>query len=207
VKWWHSLFGALVLMLFCVVRAAEPPDQASLGQSEGVQPLDWLNAGSYPALEQFYSEQQRAFEAGKISDEVLFQAFRKLNGNSLDSARAFDGWVSAYPKSYAALLARGIYEYHMASAARGAKLAMAVRDRRAHYRIDEITGRHWRELAERVAIADLWPRMQALVGETPTAFERLQARLPQHFPERVFIRTRAGALGQARRFAATTAIA
>jgi serine/threonine-protein kinase HipA len=88
-----------------------------------------------------------------------------------------------------------------------AKLAMAVRDRRAHYRIDEITGRHWRELAERVAIADLWPRMQALVGETPTAFERLQARLPQHFPERVFIRTRAGALGQARRFAATTAIA
>jgi hypothetical protein len=106
-------------MLSCLVRAAEPLGQTPLGQPEDVQPLDWLNAGSYPALEQFYSEQQRAFEAGKISDEVLFQAFRKLNANSPDSARAFDGWVNAYPKSYAALLARGTYEYHMALAARG----------------------------------------------------------------------------------------
>jgi serine/threonine-protein kinase HipA len=88
-----------------------------------------------------------------------------------------------------------------------AKLAMAVHGRRAHYRIDEITGRHWRELAQRVAVADLWTRMQALVAETPAAFERLGGRLPQEFPERVYTRTRAGVLRQARRFAATAAAA
>lgn len=88
-----------------------------------------------------------------------------------------------------------------------AKLAMAVRSRRPHHRIDEITGRHWRELAERVAVADLWTRMQALVAELPAALERVEARLPQRFPERIYTRIRAGVLSQARRFAATAAIA
>ncbi len=88
-----------------------------------------------------------------------------------------------------------------------AKLAMAIRGRRPHYRIDEITGRHWRELAERVAVADLWPGMQALVAEAPAALARVEARLPQEFPGRIYARIRAGVLGQARRFAATAAIA
>jgi serine/threonine-protein kinase HipA len=88
-----------------------------------------------------------------------------------------------------------------------AKLAMAIRGRRPHYRIDEITGRHWRELAERVAVVDLWTRMQALVAEIPAALERVEARLPPEFPERVFTQTRLGVLSQARRFAATSAIA
>ncbi len=88
-----------------------------------------------------------------------------------------------------------------------AKLAMAVRGRRPHYRIDEITGRHWRELAERFAVADLWTRMQALVAEAPEALARVEARLPQEFPGRIYARIRAGVLSQARRFAATAAIA
>jgi serine/threonine-protein kinase HipA len=88
-----------------------------------------------------------------------------------------------------------------------AKLAMAIRGRRPHYRIDEITGRHWRELAERVAGADLWTRMQALVAEMPAALERVEARLPQQFPERIYTRIRAGVLSQARGFVATAAIA
>jgi len=108
-----------VLALSGMVHAAESAGQSSLGQSDDTRPLDWLTSGNYPALEQFYSEQQNAFEAGKISDEALFQAFRKLDVHSPDGARAFDGWVTAYPKSYAALLARGTYEYHMALAARG----------------------------------------------------------------------------------------
>lgn len=47
-----------------------------------------------------------------------------------------------------------------------AKLAMAVRGRRPHYRIDEITGRHWRELSERIGVANLWNRMQTLVANS-----------------------------------------
>jgi serine/threonine-protein kinase HipA len=88
-----------------------------------------------------------------------------------------------------------------------AKLAMAIRGRRPHYRIDEITGRHWRELVDRIGIADLWSRMQALVDEAPAAFERLEALLPPHFPERVYARIRTGVTNQARRFKATASAA
>jgi serine/threonine-protein kinase HipA len=88
-----------------------------------------------------------------------------------------------------------------------AKMAMAIRGRRPHYRIDEITGRHWRELADRTAITDLWSRMQALVDGAPAAFERLEAALPAHFPEHVFTRIRTGVVNQARRFKASAGAA
>jgi serine/threonine-protein kinase HipA len=87
-----------------------------------------------------------------------------------------------------------------------AKLAMAVRGRRPHYRIDEITGRHWRELSQEVDIANLWDRMQTLVTDATVAIERVESRLPADFPERLYKRIRAGVLHQARRFAATAAL-
>ena len=87
-----------------------------------------------------------------------------------------------------------------------AKLAMAVRGRRPHYRIDEITGRHWRELSECLGVANLWNRMQTLVAETSAALGRLEARLPPDFPERVYTRIRTGVLSQSRRFTDTAAI-
>lgn len=88
-----------------------------------------------------------------------------------------------------------------------ARLAMAVRGRRPHYRIDEITGRHWRELSERVGVANLWKRMQTLVAETAAALERVAGRLPPGFPERVYVRIRGGVLSQSRRFTETAAVA
>lgn len=87
-----------------------------------------------------------------------------------------------------------------------AKLAMAVRGRRPHYRIDEITGRHWHELSQQVPIANLWDRMQTLVAEATVAVERLEARLPADFPQRVYARIRAGVLHQSRRFTQTAAL-
>ena len=85
-----------------------------------------------------------------------------------------------------------------------AKLAMAVRGRSPHYRIDEITGRHWQELAGRVGLPHLWERMQGLAASVPQAFERVGAALPKGFAGRVYESIREGALSQSRRFAATT---
>lgn len=84
-----------------------------------------------------------------------------------------------------------------------AKLAMAIQGRRAHYSLDEITRRHFRQLAEQAGIEDLWNRMQALVGAAPAALERLGTRLPKEFPEQVFTKIRAGVLAQCRRFEET----
>jgi serine/threonine-protein kinase HipA len=87
-----------------------------------------------------------------------------------------------------------------------AKLATAIRGRSPHYRIGEITGRHWRELSQRVGIVNLWDRMQTLVAEATMAIERLESKLPPDFPDRVYARIRAGVLRQARRFADTAAL-
>jgi serine/threonine-protein kinase HipA len=84
-----------------------------------------------------------------------------------------------------------------------AKLAMAIRGRKPHYRLDEITGRHFRDLAGQTGTSDLWNRMQALVEAAPDALSHLDARLPPAFPERVFHSIRTGVLGQCRKFRET----
>jgi serine/threonine-protein kinase HipA len=84
-----------------------------------------------------------------------------------------------------------------------AKLAMSLRGRRAHYRLNEITARHWQELAGRTAVPDLWNRMQSFVESAPAALERVEKRLPPAFPERVYTTIREGVRTQVRRFAQT----
>jgi serine/threonine-protein kinase HipA len=84
-----------------------------------------------------------------------------------------------------------------------AKLAMSLRGRRAHYRLNEITGRHWHELAGRTGVPGLWARMQSFVESAPEAFDRLEKRLPRAFPERVYATIRNGIRAQGQRFAKT----
>jgi serine/threonine-protein kinase HipA len=84
-----------------------------------------------------------------------------------------------------------------------AKLAMALRGRRAHYRLNEITARHWHELAGRTPVPELWARMQSFVESAPAALERVERRLPHAFPERVYSTIRDGVCAQLRRFANT----
>ncbi len=84
-----------------------------------------------------------------------------------------------------------------------AKLAMSLRGRRAHYRLNEITARLWQELAARTLVPGLWARMQSFVESAPAALERVGKRLPRAFPERVYINIRDGVHGQVRCFAQT----
>lgn len=85
-----------------------------------------------------------------------------------------------------------------------ARLAMSLRGGRADYRLNEIAGRHWRELAERTAVPGLWSRMQSFVESASAALERVAMRLPHGFPPRVYASIRSGVLGQVRRFAQTS---
>jgi len=84
-----------------------------------------------------------------------------------------------------------------------AKLAMAIRGKRPHYRLNEIIGRHWLELAQKSGVPSLWPRMQSLVEESVPAMDRLAQHLPAGFPERVYSTIRAGILRQSQRFQQT----
>jgi serine/threonine-protein kinase HipA len=85
-----------------------------------------------------------------------------------------------------------------------AKMAMALRGRRAHYRLQEITARHWQELATQAGIEELWTRMQSMVEAVIPAVERVEQQLPRKFPERVFSTIDRGVRAQARRFAQTS---
>jgi serine/threonine-protein kinase HipA len=81
-----------------------------------------------------------------------------------------------------------------------AKLAMAVRGKRPHYRLKEIQVRHWRTLAERTAISGLWTRMRHFAESVDATLQRVQTVLPAAFPERVFDKMSAGMRGQVRVF-------
>jgi serine/threonine-protein kinase HipA len=81
-----------------------------------------------------------------------------------------------------------------------AKLAMAVRGKRAHYRLNEIQPRHWKVLAHSTGIRDLWQRMIALVESADAAFAQLEHSLPGAFPERIFTTIRDGVYSQVHRF-------
>lgn len=109
------------LVLFAAQLLGALPSLPAADRAGEAQPLAWLKSGNYAALDQYYSAQQRDYEAGRESDQDLYRNFRELYEDSVDNAAYFDRWVGAYPQSYAALLARGTYEYRMAWAARGEK--------------------------------------------------------------------------------------
>jgi hypothetical protein len=104
-----------------VLQAAEPAATSvgSPADSDPAQPLSWLRSGDYQSLERYYSQQQRDYESGLASDQVLYANFRKLYQDSLDNELYFERWVQAFPTSYSAHLAQGAYLYRMAWSVRG----------------------------------------------------------------------------------------
>lgn len=81
-----------------------------------------------------------------------------------------------------------------------AKLAMAVRGKRPHYRIQEISARHWIALAQETGIRDLASRIQAFAESAPQAIDAMGDRLPPQFPTRVYETIRSGVRAQVKKF-------
>ena len=63
-----------------------------------------------------------------------------------------------------------------------AKLAMGIKSRNMHYRLSEITARHWHGLAMQAG-ADAWTRMLELARRVPAALDQVEPLLPPDFPE------------------------
>ena len=81
-----------------------------------------------------------------------------------------------------------------------AKLAMAVHGKNPHYRIHEITERHWRTLAEETGIPGLWDRIQSFVDVAATAIDEMAKQLPKNFPPKVYDAIRHGVHTQVTKF-------
>jgi len=79
----------------------------------------WLMSGNYEALNAAFSAIQADYRAGRRSDESLYDAFHVLYDANEALRPAYDGWVAANPRSYVALLARGIYHRKVGQNRRG----------------------------------------------------------------------------------------
>jgi len=73
-----------------------------------------------------------------------------------------------------------------------ARLAMALHSKNTHYKLREIRVRHWRTLAERTGVPELWERMLDMVQSVDVALKRVEALLPTDFPPRVWDSVQAG---------------
>jgi serine/threonine-protein kinase HipA len=80
------------------------------------------------------------------------------------------------------------------------KLAMALKGKNTHYKLQDIQVRHWQALARLTGASDAFEQMVGLVLQVPYALERVAEQLPQGYPQRVFKTIRAGMLAQAQRF-------
>jgi hypothetical protein len=112
---WIPLGSAFACVLFVVPFIAN----AIVASPVADGPLVWLKAGDYEHTESYFTDLQHRYEAGQLSDQQLYQGFRNLYQDDPANAGYFDQWVKAYPKSFAARVARGAYFYRMAWAARG----------------------------------------------------------------------------------------
>jgi serine/threonine-protein kinase HipA len=101
--------------------------------------------------------------------------------------------LSAWP-----IVGKGPQELHV----RDVQLAMALRGKKPHRRLDSIHVTHWRALAERAGVSDLFESMVAMVDAIPATLALVEPQLPADFPALVWERIRDGLLAQRERFQA-----
>ena len=121
-------FIALALLLLFSCRAGAE-----------AHPAFFLMTGDFATLERYYGNILDAYAKGHLSDDDLTEDFRRLKDAGPDGR--FDEWVVAYPKSYAALLARGI------------RRVVGAWDRRGSDTADKTTDAQFKEFSEGLRLA------------------------------------------------------
>jgi hypothetical protein len=91
-----------------------PEEMASQHES-----LNLLRQSRYVELDGKMNGIQRSYEFGKITDERLLHEFRAFYDTDPALAGRYDAWIEKMPRSYSALLARGIYLRFLGKQARG----------------------------------------------------------------------------------------
>ena len=69
---------------------------------------------------------------------------------------------------------------------RKAGLSMALHSKNVHYRLFEILTRHWKGLAKKSGVPQVWNEVLAMVERVESALAAIGSRLPAEFPDRVW---------------------
>jgi hypothetical protein len=91
-----------------------PEEMASQRES-----LNLLRQSRYGELDRKMNGLQRSYEVGNITDERLLHEFRAFYDTDPALAARYAEWVAKMPRSYSALVARGIYLRYLGKEARG----------------------------------------------------------------------------------------
>ena len=97
----------------------DPPAVTAEEAADQSKYLLLLQQGAFVQLDQELNRVQQDFESGKIDDVHLLHLFRGFYTDKPSVGRQLDAWIAAYPKSYAAREARGIYYRSVAFTMRG----------------------------------------------------------------------------------------
>ena len=68
---------------------------------------------------------------------------------------------------------------------RKARLAMAVRNKNAHWKLGEIKARHWEAVSRAAGLGSAMPLLQEIAMQIPQAIESVSREIPAGFPARV----------------------
>jgi len=98
---------------------------AAAGQAkrEIAESRSLLKAGRYAELDQRMNAYQEAYRAGTLDELELLRAFNAFLLADPALAAHFDAWLTSFPGSYAARMARGIYYFKCGVQTRGTRFA------------------------------------------------------------------------------------
>jgi hypothetical protein len=102
-------------------QALDPPPETQAEITFNQQTDALLRSGRYADLDKLMNQVQRDFEEGRRDDITLMHLFRGFYDTDPTLEEKFNAWIAAYPQSYAAMEARGIYYRRIAYLARGDK--------------------------------------------------------------------------------------
>jgi tetratricopeptide (TPR) repeat protein len=111
--WRPWLAGALASLLLALMAGSPGRALPDEGGPDRLALLRMLRAGDYARLEAHLTHLQTAYEDGAGSDAVVAYAFETFASADPDLEPQFEGWLSRYPRSYAARAARALYFRHL----------------------------------------------------------------------------------------------
>jgi tetratricopeptide (TPR) repeat protein len=156
------LFLALFVWLQCLCTLC--PSLASAASEETAAANDlrtWLHAGEFARLDAYLSTLQQAYEADSGQENSVANALHAFARPLPELEAPFEQWVMAYPQSYAARTARGIYLNSMGWAFRGDAYA----DKTHRSRFDAMQRYMDKAESDLTAAIDLSPRPIAALAE------------------------------------------
>lgn len=115
---WLAFLVGFALLQACSI--THPSATATLASAlTGDQMLSLLRAHRFAELDRHYSQLQREYERGAISDWSLGQAFGVFSDTDSALESGYNAWVEHFPNSYVAHLARAYYHVELARERRG----------------------------------------------------------------------------------------